>query len=314
MRRPKRQRAEKLLRQAETSGFALPLLDLLQIGAPVFIVTAIGYFWRLRALPFNQSFVTQFVALVGAPALTFVTLLNSHFALADIARMGGATLACLLLFAAVAAPALRLLGYDRRVYLPSLIFPNIGNMGLPICLYAFGERGLALAMIYFTITSIGQFTFGPAMARGRITLAALFRAPFLYAALAAVACSQAGIVAPDWVVKSLKLVGDVTIPLMLLGLGCALAEFGASAWPRQTAFSLARIGLGLFGGLVVSSAFGFNGAERGVLIVESAMPVAVFNYFFAREYGAHEEEVAGLVLISTALSYVLSPFILLIAL
>jgi predicted permease len=291
-----------------------PLLDLAQVGAPVFIVTAVGYFWRRRAKPFNQSFVTQFVSLVGAPALVFVTLLNSHFAFGDILRMGGATLACLLLFALVAMPALRLAGYAQRVYLPSLIFPNIGNMGLPICLYAFGERGLALAMIYFAVTSIGQFTFGPAIASGRVTPAALFRAPFLYAALAAVACSQAGVGFPDWVLKTLKLIGDVTIPLMLLGLGVALAEFGVSAWPRQSLFALARIALGLLGGVLVASLFGLAGPERGVLIIESAMPVAVFNYFFAREYGAHEEEVAGLVLISTLLSYLLLPAILLVAL
>ena len=291
-----------------------PILDLVQVSAPVFVVTAVGYMWRRRAMPFSQSFVTQFVALVGAPALVFVTLFNSHFALPDIARMGGATLACLLLFTAVAVPALKILGYEQRVYLPSLIFPNIGNMGLPICLYAFGERGLALAMIYFAITSIGQFTFGPALARGRITLGGILRAPFLYAAVAAVACSQAQVAFPDWILRTLKLIGDVTIPLMLLGLGCALAEFSSRAWARQTAFSLARIGLGFGGGVAVAAAFGLTGAERGVLIIESAMPVAVFNYFFAREYGAHAEEVAGMVLISTVLSYILLPGVLLIAL
>ena len=292
----------------------LPLLTLVQISAPVFLVTAIGYVWRLRGKPFDHSFVTHFVSQVGAPALVFVTLLNSHFALGDILRMGAATLACVLLFALVAIPALRLAGYEQRVYLPSMIFANIGNMGLPICLFAFGERGLGLAMIYFTVTSIGQFTFGPAIARGKITFGAVFRAPFLYAAILAVGFSQTGLALPDWVIKTLKLVGDVTIPLMLLGLGVALAEFGVSAWKRQTLFSLARIGLGFAGGLLVSWLFGFSGAERGVVIIESAMPVAVFNYFFAREYGAHAEEVAGMVLLSTFLSYLLLPLILIAAL
>jgi len=278
------------------------------------IVTAVGYVWRRRGMTFSHAFVTQYVSLVGAPALVFVTLLNSHFALIDIARMGGATLLCLLLFAAVSMIALRWGGFEQRVYLPSLVFPNIGNMGLPICLHAFGERGLALAMIYFTITSIGQFTFGPAIARGKLTLGAVLRAPFLHAAVAAVTCSQAGVTLPDWMLKTLNLLGESTIPLMLLGLGFALAEFGANAWRRQGLFALARIGMGFVGGLLVAALFGFTGAERGVLIIESAMPVAVFNYFFAREYGAHAEEVAGIVLISTLLSYLLLPAILLVAL
>ena len=71
--------------------------------------------------------------------------------------------------------------------------------------------------------------------------------------------------------------------------------------------------MGFLGGLLVAALFGFTGPERGVLIIESAMPVAVFNYFFAREYGAHGEEVAGLVLLSTLLSYVLLPAILFVA-
>jgi predicted permease len=290
------------------------LLALLQITAPVMIVTAVGYVWRRRRLAFSHSFVTQYVSLVGAPALVFVTLLDSHFALLDIARMGGATLLCLLLFALVSMIALRIGGFDQRVYLPSLVFANIGNMGLPICLHAFGARGLALAMIYFTVTTIGQFTFGPAIASGRVSLGAVLRAPFLYAAIAAVGCSQAGLSFPDWVLKTLQLLGDMTVPLMLLGLGFALAEFGASAWRRQGLFALARIGMGFAGGLLVAALFGFTGAERGVLIIESAMPVAVFNYFFAREYGAHAEEVAGMVLISTLVGYVLLPGILFVAL
>lgn len=215
------------------------VLALAQITAPVMIVTALGYVWRLRGMAFSHSFVTQFVSLVGAPALVFVTLLNSQFALTDIARVGGATLLCLLLFALVSSAALRLGGFDQRVYLPSLVFPNIGNMGLPICLYAFGERGLALAMIYFAITTIGQFTFGPAIARGQVTAAAVLRSPFLYSAIAAVGCSQAGVSFPDWALKTLHLLGEATIPLMLLGLGFALAEFGASAWRRQGLFALA---------------------------------------------------------------------------
>ena len=285
------------------------IASLAGIAAPVILVTGAGYVWRWRGMPFDHEFVTRIVTRLGSPALVFVTLSKTHFALSDLWRMGGATVACLLLFALVAGAGLRVAGLSQRIYLPSLVFPNIGNMGLPICLYAFGERGLALAMIYFTVTTIGQFSFGPAIARGVITLAGLFRAPFLYAAVVAVVCSQIGFAAPKWLNDSLTLLGNITIPLMLLGLGAALAEFRATNKTRQTILSLARIGLGVAGGAFVAWLFGLGGIERGVLIVQSAMPVAVFNYLFARIYGADPDEVAGLVLISTLASYVTLPFV-----
>jgi predicted permease len=48
---------------------------------------------------------------------------------------------------------------------------------------------------------------------------------------------------------------------------------------------------------------GLTPAERSVVVVESAMPVAIFNFLFARVYGNRPDEVAGMVLISTLLSY-----------
>ena len=227
--------------------------------------------------------------------------------------MGGAALACLIFFAIVATIGLRLAGLSLQVYLPSLVFPNIGNMGLPICLYAFGERGLALAMVYFTVCTIGQFSFGPGIAMGRLTVGGLFRVPFLYAAMLAVVCAQSGFASPQWLTNTLTMIGNLTIPLMLLGLGVALAQLVARHKARQFTLALARLGLGLAGGLGVSWLFGLQGAERGVLIIQSAMPTAVFNYLFARAHGSDPDEVAGLVLLSTLVSYVSLPAIVALA-
>ncbi len=289
------------------------IASLVAVAAPVLLVSAAGYVWGWRQLPFDHEFVTRIVTLIGSPALVFVTLSQSHFSMQDLFRMGGASLACLIFFAIVATIGLRLAGLSLRVYLPSLIFPNIGNMGLPICLYAFGERGLALAMVYFTVCTIGQFSFGPGIAMGRLTVGGLLRVPFLYAAILAVTCAQMGFSSPQWLTNTLKMIGNLTIPLMLLGLGVALAQLAARNKARQFTLALARLGLGLAGGVGVSWLFGLQGAERGVLIIQSAMPTAVFNYLFARAHGSDPDEVAGLVLLSTLVSYVSLPAIVALA-
>lgn len=61
------------------------------------------------------------------------------------------------------------------------MFPNIGNLGLPVCLFAFGQRGLALAIVFFAVTIIGHFTLGPAIAIGRLGPGKLLKFPFIYA-------------------------------------------------------------------------------------------------------------------------------------
>ncbi len=289
------------------------IASLLAVTAPVMLVALVGYVWAWRRFPFDHAFVTQIVTLVGAPSLVFVTLSKSRFALADLSRMGGASLACLVVFALVATIGLRVAKLPLRIYLPSLIFPNIGNMGLPICLYAFGERGLALAMVYFAVCSTCNFIFGPAIAMGRMTIGGVLRVPFLYAAALAVLCSQLEIAMPQWLINTLTLIGNVTIPLMLMGLGVALANLSAKNKLRQMALALARIGLGLAGGLCVAWLFGLQGAERGVLIIESAMPTALFNYLFARAHGADPDEVAGMVLLSTLVSFATLPALVALA-
>ena len=41
-----------------------------------------------------------------------------------------------------------------------------------------------------------------------------------------------------------------------------------------------------------------------MVLIESAMPVAVFNYLLAARYDRHPEEIAGAIVISTPVSIV----------
>jgi hypothetical protein len=60
--------------------------------------------------------------------------------------------------------------------------------------------------------------------------------------------------------------------------------------------------------------FGLEGTKRGVVLIESAMPVAVFNYLLAARYDRHPDEIAGAIVISTLASFATLPLLLLVAL
>jgi predicted permease len=114
---------------------------------------------------------------------------------------------------------------------------------------------------------------------------------------------------PAWLSNTTGILGGATIPLMLITLGVSLAQLKVARWRHSLLFSLLRV-LGGFGlAVLVAGLFGLQGIERGVLILQFSMPVAVFNYLLALRYEREPGEVAGMVVLSTLLAFVLLPFI-----
>ena len=52
-----------------------------------------------------------------------------------------------------------------------------------------------------------------------------------------------------------------------------------------------------------------QGVAKGVLILQGAMPAAIFNYLFAARYDRHPDDIAGIVLVSTLLSALTLPLL-----
>jgi predicted permease len=76
---------------------------------------------------------------------------------------------------------------------------------------------------------------------------------------------------------------------------------------HSLALASLRLVAGFAVGLLVSAALDLGPVERGVVVVQSTMPVAVFNFLFAQRYRTQPAEVAGLVVISTLLSFATLP-------
>lgn len=287
------------------------LSDITAVMAPVFLIAALGFGWARAGLPYDGAFVTTLMINVATPCLVFATLLRLRFEAAELALVATASLACLVLTAAVAFAVLRAAGMPLRIYLPALIFPNSGNMGMPLCLFAFGDQGLGLAVVFFAVLAVAQFTLGPAIAAGRLDLRQMARTPLIHAVALALLMQALGLELPRWAANTTKLLGDCAVPIMLLSLGVALARLRVAGMGRALAMSVLRLALGFAVGLAVAEAMGLEGTMRGVIMLESAMPVAVFNYLWAVRYDTAPEEVAGMVLGSTVLSFVTLPLLLL---
>ncbi len=281
--------------------------------APIIICIAVGYFWARFKKPFDIEFISSIVSNIGAPCLVIISLYSVNLRADILIRIAVSCFFITFVIGVVGAIGLKMASLEKRIYLPSLMFGNIGNMGLSLCLFAFGEQGLAMGIAYFVSLSILHFTVGISIVQGvsRKQMLGLFKNPIVVSVIVALTLLLSDATLPVWVVNSLKILGNITIPLMLLTLGVSLNRLSIANLPRSIAIGSVRIGLGFCIGLVAVTLFQLDGVARGIVLIQSSMPVAVFNYLFALRYDRGPDEVAGIVVFSTLLSFLVLPPLLL---
>lgn len=288
--------------------------NLLTIMAPVLICAALGFTWKRLGKPFHTDMVAAIVINIASPCLVFSTLTGAKVSAAAMAEVAGAFLAAFAATIVIAYLFLRAAKLPITNYLPSLIFGNSGNMGLPLCLFAFGQDGLALGIAVFTVNSLFQFTLGQVLNAGELSLKPVLRTPIIYAVALALVFVLTATPVPQFLFNTIQVLGQIAIPLMLLALGVSLASLRVRQLGMSVLMSFVRIVMGFIVGVAVAWAFGLEGAARGVIIIQCAMPVAVFNYLFAVYYKRDAEQIAGLVVVSSLVSFATLPLLLVVAL
>jgi predicted permease len=285
------------------------LNELFAVIAPILICAGLGYGWARKGIDYPVEFVTRLVMNIGAPCLILSSFSNADIDIGKMAEVSAAALVILLIMLVLGGVLIRLMRLKISTFLPSLLFPNIGNMGLPLCLFAFGQTGLALGLTIFLVIFALQMSLGILLTAGHGHPRELLRQPVLWATVIAVVLVSIGESLPVWLDNTTSILGGATIPLMLITLGVSLAQLKVAEWKHSLLFSLIRV-LGGFGlAVLVAGMFGLEGVDRGVLILQSSMPVAVFNYLLALRYQREPGEVAGMVVLSTLLAFALLPFI-----
>lgn len=282
------------------------------IVVPVFICVAFGVLWAKIGSPFDTGLITSLVYNIGVPCLIVATFQKVTLDQAAMAEIALASLACYASFTLAGFLLIRALRLDTASYLPALMFPLTGSMGLPVSYFAFGDPGLALAIVYFAFGTIGSFTVGAAIAEGKVTLRGILRIPVLYAVTIAVAMQLTGLRMAEWIFNTVNLLGGIVIPAQLVALGFSLLQLRVGGMARSAFLGLFRLAMGVAVGFVIADLFGLTGAARAVVILQSAMPVAVSSYLFAEKFNRQPAEVAGMVVVSTAVSFVTLPFLLLL--
>jgi len=289
--------------------------ELFTIIAPVFICAGVGFVWARMGVHYDSAFVTRIVMFIGMPCLVVSGLSKISVDPTILFNVMGIALSIIASLILMTWLLLKFRGHSPSVYMPSMVFVNSGNMGIPLAFMAFGDDGLALALCYFIAQAILHVTLGIAIVNGQSGSFAsrikdLLKQPLPYAAAIGFALILTDNSMPRWMASTVEMLGDMAIPLMLITLGISLASLKGGDWQRSLFYSSVRLGCGFLLGLLVVTVLDLEGVIRGVVLIQATMPAAVLNYLLALRYDRQPAEVAGIVVTSTALSFLTLPFLL----
>ena len=125
---------------------------------PVFLIIGIGYWFGKRDPKFDTKFITTFAGNFGLPAIIFYSFTTTNLSIELFLRFSYYITLYVLIFSVIGVIILKILNKDIYRLLPPLILPNTGNMGMPLCLFAYGKTGLAIATAITSVILVFHFS------------------------------------------------------------------------------------------------------------------------------------------------------------
>jgi len=268
---------------------------ILQIILPVFAIVGVGWLYG-RKVTADVGAAVRMNMDVFVPALILSALTSRDFGLGAHRGLVLGAAAVIAGSGLVAWPASRLLRVEARTFVPPMMFNNSGNMGLPLALLAFGERNLPAAVAMFLTSNVLHFTVGTSIVRRDAHFLHFLLNPMIVATAAGLGLKAAGVSFPAWMAVTLKMLGDVCLPLMLFTLGVRMAATATSGWRVAAAGAVLRPLSGLAIALPLGPLLGLPPLQQGMLVLFASLPPAVFNFLIAEQYRQEPERVATIVL------------------
>ena len=150
-----------------SGNFGELVVQIVSVVVPVFSIIALGLFFARWQKNPDIRFVTEFITYIAAPALVFHSLLDEALTYDNFYPILASSFTVAILGIVFGLVTAKKLVAGSPAATLTVAFMNSGNMGLPICYFAFGKEGLAAATIFFVAMSIVHYTFGSVIAGGR---------------------------------------------------------------------------------------------------------------------------------------------------
>ncbi|GGX58079.1 AEC family transporter [Streptomyces minutiscleroticus] len=286
--------------------------------AVIAVVIGVGYLIGRRGHlgEHGREVLTKLAFHVASPALLFTTLAGADLSVIFSSRLlitAISTAAVAGVFVAVGAA--RHWGAGRTT-IGALCssYVNAGNLGIPIAVYVLGDASLVAPVLLFqqiVVTPIALTVLDLSRPGEKASLwrrvTAPVRNPIAVGSLSGVAVSATGLTVPGPVLDPLTLIGNMSVPAVLLAFGISLCGStmpgrGPDRRPVLLSVVLKAMGQPLVAWALAAGVFGLRGAPLLDVVVTSALPAAQNLYTYASRYRVGEVLARESILLSTVLS------------
>ena len=286
-------------------------IKLFDVLFPVFFVIGVGYYLGVKDPNFDTKFITNFAGNIGTPAMIFYTITTTGVTLAVFIEYFIYALIIISGFSLIGLLFLFTLKRDMISELPPLILPNTGNMGIPICLFAYGTAGLGVASAIASVIILLHFTVGVLLAKKSFSLNILIKNVPIYGIILSILFLYFEWDVPGFIENTTFLLTYTTIFLVLMSLGIALSRFQVVSWTQASILGAVRVIIGPVIGYSLIVYLGLDGFAAGVLLIQSSMPSAVLTYLVGSMYSEKKvvDSVASVIVTSTIMSLITIPIV-----
>lgn len=302
----------------------LVIAEIMNIVLPVFFLMGIG-FLAGKYLTINSKSISEICLYIFSPALFFHSVTTSSLEIGDLGKILLFAISLFLLFVCLIELLSYIfkwsLSYKNTLMLASG-FPNAGNYGLPIVLFAFGDAGVSIAVIYVVMQSLLMNSAGVFFASNHESVAKMdiflniLRMPGFVAVFLGLVLKILGVPIPTMVENSVGLLGQAAVPTLLTLLGITLASIQIKNLVKfiGTATLLKLFGYPIIAILLLSVFYPWGSTEASILLVCAATPTAATTTLLSIKFNMNSDMVSSAMFVSTMASIITIPLLLFIVL
>ena len=303
----------------------LDYLSILSVAVPIYLTMAAGAMARRTGLlkPEADVSLMKLSVMLLTPALIIERVVGNPAVMRlppvlIAAGLGYALVALGIAFTYFIAPLIGLKkGLGRRTFSVACGLQNYGFVAIPIVTALFPDKGTLGVLFTFTLgVELACWTAGVGLLTGldKAPWRLALNAPVL-TILTSLLLNFTGLHAyvPQVAHNSFSMLGACAVPLAVLLIGASIADLwgqGAMQWKVAIVSPILRLGVIPVAFLLAAYHLPISLELKRVIVVQAAMPSAVFNIMIARLYGGHASTAVQVVIATTVVSCISTPLVI----
>ncbi|PLX68039.1 MAG: hypothetical protein C0603_07975 [Denitrovibrio sp.] len=285
---------------------------------PILIIFLIANIYYRKFKPDIKQLVNISLYVFG-PSVVFHALVKESIGFVELGKyltLMVLVTGALMIVGRIAGGMLRLSKSDMTLFILSVSMINIGNFGVPLIYFTYGDAGIYNSIMTFIAFNLPLVTIGIYLASDETSIKGslkdVFSIPIFHASILALLLNTFHVPVPETILKLTGFLGQATFPFLIFVLGLQLSTIKMNKSLLKVSCIAVAIKLVVAPFIIVGMLMllSFKGLAYSVSLVQLSGPTALFPLMFAIKFGKNADLLAAAILIGTALSAITLPIVI----